>query len=374
MVSTVKSHTKLSSLASLIACSITTLLIPSTSSADITGSVAHVQDDSYWADLAQDYPPFVAPRIAARTAARNEDINGQWGPVIPWPHIPVTAANLPDGRILSFASNKVDAFPAGPEFSYSATWDPSSNTFLDTPHSGHDMFCAHLSTLEDGRIFVTGGRNHVKTTSIFDFVTNTWSTTDQMNNGRWYPTTLTMPTGSVFTAIGSSGGQYPELWTEGSGWKRLTGASMQSAVISLTSNYENIWWPLLHVDPKGKVFHSGPTPKMHSIDTAGLGKVTQVGPEINEWYPKHGTTVMFDEGKLLVAGGATAGNNQKSTSKAMIIDINGPTPVITPVAPMANARKFQNGVMLPTGEVLVVGGNSSGIKFNDSGSILASDI
>lgn len=378
MVRTVKSHTQLSSLASILACSLTTLLttllIPSTSSADITDSVAHVQDDSYWADLAQDYPPFVAPRAAARTAARDENITGQWGPVIPWPHIPVTAANLPDGRILSFASNEVDAFPRGPEFSYSTTWDPASNAFLDTPNNGHDMFCAHLSTLEDGRIFVTGGRNRVKTTSVFDFQSNTWSTVEPMNKGRWYPTTLTMPTGSVFTAIGSAGGEYPELWTEGVGWKHLTGASMQSAVLSLTSNYENIWWPLLHVDPKGKVFHSGPTPKMHSIDTTGLGKITQVGPELTEWYPKHGATVMYDEGKLLVMGGATAGNNQVSTNKAMIIDINGPAPVVTPVAPMANARKFQNGVMLPTGEVLVVGGNSSGIKFNDSGSILASEI
>jgi len=235
------------------------------------------------------------------------------------------------------------------------------------------MFCAHLSTLEDGRIFVTGGRNHVKTTSTFSFETNTWSQVDDMNRGRWYPTTLTMPTGSVFTAVGSSGGEFPELWTEGSGWKSLTGASLQTPIIG-QSGYENIWWPLLHVDPKGKVFHSGPTPKMHSIDTAGLGKVTQVGPDLTEWYPKHGATIMFDEGKLLVAGGATAGNDQKSTNKAMIIDINGATPVVTPIDPMANARKFQNAVMLPTGEVMIIGGNSSGIKFNDSGSILEPEI
>ena len=358
-----------------IACSLAVLLAPSALVADVNDSTEHARDDSYWADLAQDYPPFVAPKVAARTAARDENINGKWGPVIPWPHIPVTAANLPDGRILSFSSSKVDSFPGGqPEFSHSATWDPASNAFLDTPHNGHDMFCGHLSTLEDGRIFVTGGRNHVKTTSLFDFKTNTWSTSDNMNNGRWYPTTVTMPTGSVFTAIGSSGGQYPELWTEGSGWKRLTGASLQNPILSLTSNYENIWWPLLHVDPKGKVFHSGPTPKMHSIDTTGLGKVTQVGPELTEWYPKHGATVMFDEGKLLVAGGATAGNDQKSTAKAMVIDINGPTPVITPIPAMANARKFQTAVMLPTGEVLIVGGNSSGVKFSDSGSILPAEI
>ena len=195
-----------------------------------------------------------------------------------------------------------------------------------------------------------------------------------MNRGRWYPTTVAMPNGDVLTAIGSSGGEYPELWTEGQGWKSLTGANLQSPILSYTQFFERHWWPLLHVDPRGKVFHSGPTPKMHSISTQGLGSVTKVGPENNGWYPKHGTTVMYEEGKLLVAGGAIAGNNTKSTNKAMIIDITREEPQVTQIAPMIHARKFQSGVMLPTGEVLVIGGNSSGIKFNDSGSILAAEI
>ena len=372
MVSSVKYYTNLSAFSSLIACLVATLLAP-TVNAEVSDSSEHTKDDIYWADLAQDYPAFVAPQLAARTAARNENITGQWGPVIPWPHIPVSAANLPDGRILTFAASEITGFSGITEYSYSSTWDPASNTFIDTPNDGHDMFCGHLTTLEDGRVFVNGGRNQSNLTSVFDFETNTWSQLDTMNKGRWYPTSVTMPTGSVFTAAGSSGGQYPELWTEGSGWKSLTGASLQGPIID-QSGYENIWFPLLHLDPKGKIFHSGPTPKMHSIDTTGLGKITQVGPDMTEWYPKQGTTIMFDEGKLLVAGGATAGDNQKSTNKAMIIDINGPTPVVTPLEPMANARKFQNAVMLPTGEAMIIGGTSVGAKYNDSGSILEPEI
>jgi hypothetical protein len=41
---------------------------------------------------------------------------GVWGPVIAWPHIPISMANLPDGRILTFSSTEVDAFPSGTEF------------------------------------------------------------------------------------------------------------------------------------------------------------------------------------------------------------------------------------------------------------------
>ncbi len=40
--------------------------------------------------------------------------NGSWSSVINWtPHIPVSVANLPDGRLLSFASNQRTCFPVG---------------------------------------------------------------------------------------------------------------------------------------------------------------------------------------------------------------------------------------------------------------------
>ena len=41
---------------------------------------------------------------------------------------------------------------------------------------------------------------------------------------------------------------------------------------------------------------------------------------------------------------------------------------------MANARKFDNAVILPTGEVMIVGGNTSGTEFSDSGTILTPEI
>ena len=41
---------------------------------------------------------------------------------------------------------------------------------------------------------------------------------------------------------------------------------------------------------------------------------------------------------------------------------------------MAYARKYNNGVVLPTGEVLVIGGNTSGEEFSDDGTILTPEI
>lgn len=171
MALTVKLHTHFSTLISLLAYFLVTLA-SATTFAGTTNSSQHATDDSYWADLAQDYSPFVAPQMAARTAARGEDIAGQWGSVIAWPHIPVSAANLPDGCILTYSASGQTSFPGGREYSYSSTLEPSSNAFFETPNNSHDMFCAYLSTLEDGQIFLTGGRNYVKTTHRFCFVTS----------------------------------------------------------------------------------------------------------------------------------------------------------------------------------------------------------
>lgn len=337
-------------------------------------------DDSYWAELAKDYPPYKIPGLSSKNTTQQKvtespKINGAWSEIIEWPHVAVSAASLPDGRILTFSSYLPDKFTSGSgkEFTYAATWDPKTGTIIENNHPSHDLFAAHLSFLEDGRLILNGGNTRTIMTSFYNFKTDQWTKGASMNRGRWYPTTVALPNNTVFTALGTAGGQYPELWKEGEGWKVLTGINLQKPILDY-NHYEREWWPLFHVDPRGKIFHSGPTPKMHSIDAEGLGSIQQIGPEIHDWYPKHGVTIMYDEGKLLVAGGAIAGGNQKSTNKAMIIDINAPTPIVTPIDSMKYARKFHNGVILPNGEVLVVGGNTSGLKFRDLGTILPAEI
>ncbi|MEM7282442.1 MAG: LamG-like jellyroll fold domain-containing protein, partial [Pseudomonadota bacterium] len=344
----------------------------------------HAESDEYWAEKAQDYPAF--QRVRSKTDVDDPGQFGQWGPVLSWPHIPVSASNLPDGRVLTFASNRRDAFPGGqPEFTYTAVWDPSNGSFLEIDYSGHDMFCGHLVMLEDGTVFVNGGRKTVVLTSKFDYLTNTWTAIEDMVYPRWYPTTVRLPDDSVFTAIGSSstpGQRTPEIWRQGQGWQALNGINFQDPVLNYSS-FERHWWPFLHVDSDGLIFHAGPTPKMHRIDVnangigGNPGQLTEVGDGLlgGTWYPKHGTNVLYDEDKLLIAGGATSGSNGASTNLAAVIDIsNASAPQVTSVAPMNFARRFSSGIILPNGEVLVVGGNTSGIKFSDDGTVLAAEI
>ena len=335
---------------------------------------AHATEDSFLAKLAKDYPPFENPIAKRAKQSLSPYISGKWGNIIAWPHIPVTAANLADGRILTWAASEKTSFPGGSDFTYAATWNPSTAHFIANNNAHHDMFAGHLALLEDGRLLVNGGNNIDRITSIFDYKTNTWTRSDNTHRGRWYPTSVALPSGEVFTALGTGGGRYPEVWTENTGWRVLTNVSLQDPILQYDGYYEQNWWPLLHLTPRGDIFHSGPTPRMHRIDTDGLGKITPVGEVFNDWYPKHGTTVMYDEGKLLVAGGAVSGRDKTSTNKAMVIDINASLPQITPVDAMKHPRKFHNGVMLPTGELLVIGGNTTGRKFDDRGTVLTPEI
>ncbi len=304
-------------------------------------------------------------------------VGGQWGAIIDWPHVAVSMANLPDGRILTWASNERDAFPGGrPEFTYAATWDPSTNEFIELPHPSHDMFCASLVMTDDGRVFVTGGRNQGNSpwTSVFDFRDNSWTHLENMNRGRWYPTSVALPTGGVFIAVGQGGGQFPELYTPGSGWELLTGIDLTESLLSFGFRDGTGMWPLMQLDPNGDVFLHGATPGMWVLDMAGLGTITSAGQHGADWFADEGTSVVYREGKILVAGGSISIGNNASSAKAMTIDLNGPAPVVTAVSDMNFPRQFQNEVILPTGQVLVVGGNTNGAKFNDAAPVLAAEM
>ena len=235
------------------------------------------------------------------------------------------------------------------------------------------MFCAIPNMLEDGRVFVNGGDGTRQRTSTFDFRTNTWIRLQDMSVGRWYNGAVALPNGKVFTMLGDPGGPYPELWTPNVGWSLLTGANLNSGVLNF-SGYQSSWLPYLHLAPNGQIFHSGPTTQMNWLNPTGNGIIASAGLT-NTWYPKYSSAVMYDEGKILVAGGAVnSSDTAPGSNKAMVIDLNGATATKSDIAPMTYARKFNNAVLLPTGEVMVVGGNTSGTEFSDSGTILTPEI
>jgi YVTN family beta-propeller protein len=292
----------------------------------------------------------------------------------------VTAATLPDGRLLTFASNQRTTFPVGPEFTYAAVWDPATGVFTEINNTRHDMFCGGTALLPDGRLVINGGRNTTRLSSIFDWRTSQWVAIPNMNDGRWYNTSVALTDGSVFTVSGDGGTNTAERWTEGTGWTRLTGIDW-FAILNLPG-YVNRWHPLIVVAPDNRLFHGGPTDQMNWVNPSGTGSLTFANANVpGAHYPKEGCFAMYNEGRILVAGGSANTNPNPSdsstgtsTNLAFTIDIRSPTPVVTATASMKYVRQFANSVILPNGEVMVIGGNTSGLKFNDTGSILSPEI
>ncbi len=342
-------------------------------------SINHSKDDEYWAELAQNYEPFEIDSSTLKVAAiADRDVLGEWGSVISWPHIPVSAAQLPDGRLLTWASYLPNRFGGGSnlKYTYAATWDPKTGKFIDIPNTYQDAFCAAQVLLEDGRVLVNGGNSTKgkKESTLFDYRTNKWIAQPDMNMGRWYNTSVALPNGTVFTALGGGGGQYPERWTEGQGWKLIPGINLQEPILDYSSYFENDWHPFLNLAPNGKLFNAGPTPQMHWIDPNGNGSIKSLGTRPSDWYPKDGVVVMYEQGKLLFAGGTRNGIDNQATDRAMTIDINQEVPKVTLINALHTPRRFSNGVVLPSGEVLVIGGNTNGIKYDDQFSVLTPEL
>lgn len=306
---------------------------------------------------------------------------GEWGNIIAWtPHIPVTAATLPDGRLLTFSSNQRTTFPSGVEFTFAAVWNPATGAFTEINNPRHDMFCGGTAMLPDGRVMINGGRNTTRLSSMFDWRTSQWTAVPNMNDGRWYNTSVALTDGSVFTVTGSGGTNTAERWTSASGWSRLTGINWAPVVGQ--PGYVTHWHPLVVVAPDGRLFHGGPTRQMNWVTATGNGSLTYSGVNVpGTLYPKEGTFAMYDEGRILVVGGSTTTNsnpNDGSTGTSardtFTIDIRTGTPVVQSSPSMSFARQFANTVILPNGEVMVIGGNTSGLKFNDTGSVLTPEI
>ena len=118
---------------------------------------------------------------------------------------------------------------------------------------------------------------------------------------------------------------------------------------------DNHMW--LFAAPDGRVLHAGPSAAMNWITTQGTGSISSAGNRGTDAYSQSGVAVMYDIGKIVKMGGAPQYDDGTATNSTYVIDMNAGLSV-RQVSPMAYPRIFANGVVLPNGHVLVVGGQS----------------
>ncbi|HEX8202841.1 MAG TPA: galactose oxidase-like domain-containing protein, partial [Isosphaeraceae bacterium] len=241
---------------------------------------------------------------------------------------------------------------------------------------GYDTFCSGHAFLPDGRLLVAGGHDDVTghfhadfvgvpDASLFDPATNSWTRLPDMNAGRWYPTATTLASGEVLVLSGTVTpgvlDTLPQVLTTAGTWRDLTGAQAAAPLgVDL--------YPRLFVAPDGRVFKAGPDQDTWFLDTAGTGSWTP-GPPSHFGLRTYGSAVMYEPGKILIAGGG-----DPPTATAEVIDLNEPNPAWHSVSPMAFPRRQHNATLLPDGTVLVTGGSSGPGHSNEATPVLPAEL
>jgi large repetitive protein len=302
----------------------------------------------------------------ALTASEKHSI-GEWEAPVTWPLVPVTAAYLPDGRIMAFAGDTPTTFGGGNN-TVGAVWNPLNNTFVTANHDSHGMFSGIPVIDESGNVIVVGGDGTREAVSTFDWQRGTWSRLQNMSTGRSNPGVVSLANGQIVALVGSPGGLHPEVFTPGSGWSLRTGVDVRKSLVYVDIQLPNLW-----LTPNGHILIHRSFTGFSMINTDGNGSVTRVGSDAS-WLLYHSGNVMYDEGKVLMTGGWSAtANTPSSVNNVMMVDIAGTSITRSETSPMVYPRSMHNTVVLPTGEVMVVGGNT-GQAYSDVGSVLTPEV
>ena len=176
---------------------------------------------------------------------------------------------------------------------------------------------------------------------------------------RWYPTVTPLANGEMLITEGHDEADAPSLHVPEV--RQVDGQIRQ--LTAPPGDQPQALYPWMDVGPSGRVFLTGPSNNLLSLDASGSGSWTSFGARdgVGRSYGGHG---LYDIGKVLIAGG---GGNETSlpTSTARVIDINGSTPKVSATASMEFPRRQFNLTVLADGTALATGGNSSGASLVD---------
>jgi galactose oxidase len=314
------------------------------------------------------------PGLANRGAA------GEWSQPQTLSLVPVAAANLPDGRVLMWSAYQRFMFGDDNGRTYTLVYDPltGGSSEVLVSNTGHDMFCPGTANLADGRVHVTGGSSSSKT-SIYDPASGTWTTSSAMGTSRGYHAAVSLSNRDVFVIGGSwsgaVGNKNGEVWSATGGQWRPIDTILDDYMITADRaglyRADNHAW--LFAAAGGRVFHAGPSKRMNWFDT-NAGTASYAGDRGTDGDAMNGNATMFATNRILTLGGAPNYSDDNATSNAHVIDIAANPVNVRKVSPMAYARAYATSVVLPDGQVLVVGGQSYAVPFTDDRSVFVPEM
>ena len=298
-----------------------------------------------------------APSPSAAVPLYGDPVKGSYSAVVPWPLIGIHAVLTPDGRVLSYGSDR-NGIQTG-KFVYDI-WDPllgtgplSHNTLPN--RTSVDVFCgAQLIVPGTGNIQLFGGditsaagqstNNPNADTTLYRSLDDSLSKTGSMHRKRWYATATALANGEIYVQGGTGGKDRPEVRQRNGAYRLLSGADTSSV-------FE--YYPRNFLAPDGQVFGFN-NQVMYRIKTAGAGAFQRVGTFPGPNIGWTSSAVMIAPTRILQVGG---GNLQAASSQAHVIDIAATVPRVEQVASMTYPRHWHNATVLADGRVLVSGGS-----------------
>lgn len=322
--------------------------------------------------------------VIQRKTTYNPATKGKWSDLIRLPVIPVAAYIVPafpaPERMLFFSSFKAFDFSGATGKTQFGDLNLGTGEVSqrEVANTHHDMFCPALSSLEDGRMVISGGSD-AEAVSIYNPETNEFTRAPNMTIARGYQSSCTLSDGRVFTIGGSysggRGGKNGEIYdADTNEWTYLPDATVEDM---LTADEGGIWRQDNHAWifgwKNGSIFQAGPSKSQHWYGTEGKGSVLEAGTRDDD-DAMCGIWAIYDAvaGKVLSAVGSPDYTDSDANNRAHVTTIGEPwePSKVERMPDPAYPRGFANAAVLPDGTVLVTGGQKRSLVFTDTDGIM----
>ncbi|UQX02712.1 galactose oxidase early set domain-containing protein [Streptomyces sp. RerS4] len=332
-----------------------------------------------------------APPQPTCTGTAEQCAKGKWD-VIPAqnPVRSMHAVVLKNGKVLLIAGsgNDIAQFNAG-TFT-SAVYDPANGTFKSIP-TPVDMFCSGHVQLADGRVLVMSGNKGypsadgkigyqgLKDSYVFDPATETYTKTNDMNGGHWYPSATILGNGDVISFGGLKEDSTGNVTAE-----KFSAAQNKWLPMNEVNQTWSYWglYPSMILMQDGRLFYSGShtfgngTPGSGaSVYDYDANTITDVPGLRRKDERDESASVLLppaQDQRVLTIGGGNNETNPAANRLTDIIDLKQPSPAYTagPDLPQglvdtgtgkrpqtaAEGKMYVSAVLLPDGKVLETGG------------------
>lgn len=324
------------------------------------------------------------------TGTKDQCANGSWS-VLPTQN-PVRSMHsvvLNNGKVLLIAGsgNSEEQFNAG-TFT-SAVYDPAKGTYKVIP-TPKDLFCAGHVQLQDGRVLVmsgmkaypvAGGHGYegFKDSYVFDPRTETYSKTNDLNDGHWYPSATELGNGDVVSFGGLREDSTGSVTAE-----RFSYARNQWLPTSQVHQTWSYWglYPSMILMQDGRLFYTGSHVFGNNIPGTGsavydydANTITQIPGLQNKDERDQSASVLLPPAqsqRVLTIGGGNIDSNPDANRLTDLIDLKqaNPSYVAGPRIPQGTVdlgagrvaetggqgKMYVSAVLLPDGKVLETGG------------------